>query len=91
MHGVMHLGWVPDEAGGYRGQMAVLVKPNGLLGTAYMAAIAPFRHLIVYPPAIREVGHTVARRDVEGRPGRELGRSEDQRAAEASSGTATKR
>jgi hypothetical protein len=56
MHGVMHLGWVPDETGGYRGQMAVLVKPNGPLGTAYMAAIAPFRHLIVYPPAIREFG-----------------------------------
>jgi hypothetical protein len=36
--------------------MAVYVKPNGLLGTAYMAAIAPFRHLIVYPPAIREFG-----------------------------------
>ena len=56
MHGVMHLGWVPDGTGGYRGQMAVLVKPNGLFGTAYMAAIAPFRHLIVYPPALREFG-----------------------------------
>jgi hypothetical protein len=56
VHGVMHLGWVPDGAGGYRGQMAVLVKPNGPFGTAYMAAIAPFRHLIVYPPAIREFG-----------------------------------
>ena len=33
MHGILHLGWVPDESGGYRGQMAVLVKPNGLLGT----------------------------------------------------------
>ena len=53
MHGVMHLGWVPDGTGGYRGQMAVLVKPNGLLGTAYMAAIRPFRHLIVYPPMMR--------------------------------------
>jgi hypothetical protein len=56
MHGVMHLGWVPDEAGGYRGQMAVLVKPNGLFGTGYMAAIRPFRHLIVYPPLIQEIG-----------------------------------
>jgi hypothetical protein len=56
MHGVMHLGWVPDGTGGYRGQMAVLVKPNGLLGTAYMAAIRPFRHLLVYPPAMREFG-----------------------------------
>ena len=32
------------------------VKPNGLLGTAYMAAIRPFRHLIVYPPMLREIG-----------------------------------
>ncbi len=56
VHGVMHLGWVPDGAGGYRGQMAVMVKPNGLLGTAYMAAIMPFRHLIVYPPLMREIG-----------------------------------
>ena len=55
MHGVMHLGWVPDGTGGYRGQMAVLVKPNGLLGTAYMAAIRPFRHLIVYPPMMRQI------------------------------------
>jgi len=56
VHGVLHIGWVPDEAGGYRGQMAVLVKPNGLLGAGYMTAIAPFRHLIVYPPMLREIG-----------------------------------
>ena len=56
MHGVLHLAWVPDNAGGYRGQLAVYVKPNGLLGTAYMAAIRPFRHLIVYPRMIREIG-----------------------------------
>jgi Protein of unknown function (DUF2867) len=55
MHGVMHLGWVPDGSGGYRGQMAVLVKPNGLLGSAYMAAIRPFRHLVVYPAMIRQI------------------------------------
>jgi hypothetical protein len=54
MHGVMHIGWVPDGTGGFRGQMAVLVKPNGLLGAAYMAAIRPFRHLIVYPAILRE-------------------------------------
>jgi hypothetical protein len=53
MHGVLHIGWVPDGHGGYRGQMAVLVKPNGLLGTAYMAAIKPFRHVIVYPAMLR--------------------------------------
>jgi hypothetical protein len=54
MHGVMHIGWVPDGTGGYRAQMAVLVKPNGLFGSAYMAAIRPFRHLIVYPAMLRE-------------------------------------
>ena len=32
VHGVLHLGWVPDGNGGYRGQMAVLVKPNGARG-----------------------------------------------------------
>jgi Protein of unknown function (DUF2867) len=55
VHGVMHLGWVPDRAGGYRGQMAVLVKPNGVLGDLYMAAIKPFRHLVVYPAMMRQI------------------------------------
>jgi hypothetical protein len=54
MHGVLHVGWVPAEGGGYRGQMAVLVKPNGAMGSAYMAAIKPFRYLIVYPLMLRE-------------------------------------
>ena len=56
MHGVMHLGWVADGGGGYRGQMAVLVKRNGRFGAAYMAAIRPFRHLLVYPLMMRELG-----------------------------------
>jgi uncharacterized protein DUF2867 len=55
VHGVLHMGWVPDGAGGYRGQMAVLVKPNGLFGNAYMLAIRPFRHLIVYPAMLRQI------------------------------------
>jgi len=55
MQGVMHLGWVRDETGGYRGQMAVLVRPNGPFGTAYMAAIRPFRHLLVYPALLRRL------------------------------------
>jgi hypothetical protein len=58
MHGVMHIGLVADGNGHHRGQMAILVKPNGLLGSAYMAAIRPFRHLIVYPRMIREIGRT---------------------------------
>ena len=56
VHGVIHLGWVPDEAGGYHGQMAILVKPNGPLGRAYMAAIMPFRYLIVYPRMLKSIG-----------------------------------
>jgi Protein of unknown function (DUF2867) len=55
VHTVMHIGWVPDGAGGYRGQMAVLVKPNGLFGAAYMAAIKPFRYLWVYPALMRQI------------------------------------
>jgi Protein of unknown function (DUF2867) len=55
MHGVLHLGWVQTPSGEYRGQMAVLVNPNGLLGTAYMTAIAPFRYLIVYPALLRTI------------------------------------
>jgi hypothetical protein len=56
VHGVMHVGWVQDRGDRYRGQMAVYVKPNGLLGNGYMAAIAPFRHRVVYPRMLREMG-----------------------------------
>ncbi len=70
MHGVMHVGWVPDGAGGYRGQMAVLVKPNGLLGAAYMAAIRPFRHLIVYPRLMRDIEREWRARAGDPRPAR---------------------
>ncbi|MEU4233697.1 DUF2867 domain-containing protein [Nonomuraea sp. NPDC026600] len=64
VHTVMHIGWVPDSFGGYHGQMAVLVKPNGLFGRAYMAAIRPFRHLIVDPALIRLIGRNWQRRAV---------------------------
>ena len=63
MHGILHVGWVPrPDGGGHRGQLAILVKTNGLLGSAYMAAIGPFRHLIVYPAMMRRI------EDVWGRP-----------------------
>ena len=55
MHGVLHLGWVPEGDGRFRGRMAVLVKPNGRLGDLYMAAIRPFRHRLVYPALLRDV------------------------------------
>ena len=55
VHAVMHIGWVADGRGGYRGQMAVLVKPNGLFGKIYMAIIKPFRYLFVYPSLIQSI------------------------------------
>lgn len=55
VHSVMHISWVADESGGYRGQMAILVKPNGLYGAAYMAAIKPLRTLFVYPALMRKI------------------------------------
>ena len=57
VHTVMHIGWVPDDSGsGYHAQMAVLVKPNGCFGKAYMAAIKPFRYALVYPLLLRSIG-----------------------------------
>ena len=55
MHGVMHLGAVPADAGRVTVRMTVLVKTNGLFGRAYMAFIRPFRHAIVYPAMFRDV------------------------------------
>jgi hypothetical protein len=48
--------------------MAVLVKPNGLLGTVYMAAITPFRYLIVYPQMLHRMGRDWAARAGEPMP-----------------------
>ncbi len=62
MHGVMHLAWVDQGEDAYQGQMAVYVKPRGRFGKAYMAAIRPFRHLIVYPALMRQVGRMWAKR-----------------------------
>jgi hypothetical protein len=56
VHAVMHVAWVDQGEGVHRGQMAVYVKPRGRLGTAYMALIGPFRHLIVYPALMRQIG-----------------------------------
>jgi hypothetical protein len=71
MHGIIHLGWVhaadadddddaddadSDSDTGYTGQLAIYVKPNGLVGEAYMAAIKPFRYLLVYPQMLQQIG-----------------------------------
>jgi Protein of unknown function (DUF2867) len=59
VHSLMHIGWVPDDPGSrYHAQMAVLVKPNGRLGRAYMTAIKPFRYAFVYPLLLRWVGRS---------------------------------
>lgn len=55
VHALMQLTWVPDGET-HRARMAVYVKPRGRKGRLYMAAIAPFRHLIVYPAMIRNLG-----------------------------------
>jgi hypothetical protein len=60
VHGVAHLAWVEQGDGRYRGQMAVYVKPRGRFGHAYMAAIKPFRYLIVYPALMRQVARRAA-------------------------------
>jgi hypothetical protein len=59
VHAVMHIGWVPDgSGGGYHAQMAVLVKPSGRFGKAYVAAIKPFRYAFVYPLLLRSIGRS---------------------------------
>ena len=52
---MIHLGWVDQGEGRYQGQMAIYVKPRGLLGKGYMALIKPFRYLVVYPVLMRQI------------------------------------
>lgn len=61
VHGVMHLGWVTKSDGQHL-QMAVLVRPNGRLGKAYLGFIKPFRYLIVYPALTRNWERTLRQR-----------------------------
>jgi hypothetical protein len=56
VHGVLHLAWVDQGGGVYRGQLGIYVKPRGRLGATYLALIGPFRHLVVYPALMRQVG-----------------------------------
>ncbi len=63
VHGILHAGWVPDGDGAYRGQVAILVKPNGVLGRAYLELIKPFRYLFVYPAIFKEMARRWRRYD----------------------------
>lgn len=55
VHAIMHLAWIDQGEGLYRGQMGVYIKPRGRFGATYMALIGPFRHLIVYPATMRQI------------------------------------
>lgn len=58
VHGVLHLAWVQQDSGDFRAELGVYVKPRGRMGRLYLAAIAPFRHLIVYPALMRHAAST---------------------------------
>jgi hypothetical protein len=58
VHTVMHLAWTDRGEGSHQGEMAVYVKPRGLLGGGYMALIKPFRYWIVYPALLRWMEQT---------------------------------
>ncbi|HXH78850.1 DUF2867 domain-containing protein [Nocardioides sp.] len=62
-HALVHFGWVPDGDDRWHAQMAVLVKPNGTFGRAYMDFIKPFRYLIVYPALLRNLDRRWASRE----------------------------
>jgi hypothetical protein len=65
VHAILHLGWVVGAAGGRELRLAVLVKPNGLLGRVYMAAIAPARQLVVMPWCTRRLEDTLRARNAD--------------------------
>ena len=62
VHGVLHLAWIDEGDGRHRAQMGVYVKPRGALGEVYMKLIQPFRHWIVYPALMRQIGSAWGRR-----------------------------
>lgn len=63
VHAVLHLAWVDRGQGRHQGRLAVYVKPRGRLGRPYLAFISPFRHWIVYPALLRQIGRAWQARD----------------------------
>lgn len=55
VHAAVHFAWVATEGASHIGQMGIYVKTRGRFGGAYMIAIAPFRHYIVYPALMRRL------------------------------------
>ncbi len=74
VHALIHLGWVDDGAGGRTAELAVYVAPRGGFGRAYMKAIGPFRHALVYPAWIGRLVRIFAARE-EARGGRQRART----------------
>ncbi len=66
VHGILHLAWADLGDGRFQGQLAVYVKPRGLLGKSYLASIKPFRYLVVYPALLRQVERRWAARQSAG-------------------------
>lgn len=62
VHAVMHLAWVEQPDGRWRGQLRVYVRPRGRTGEVYMRAIAPFRYGVVYPALMRQIARGWDRR-----------------------------
>lgn len=60
VHGLLHLSWTPEHGDTYRARIAVYVKTRGRLGAAYLRLIDPFRHRLVYPRLLRQVGRAWA-------------------------------
>ena len=65
VHALLHLGRcpLPDRPGQWAPQMAVYARTRGWIGRAYLAAIWPFRHGIVYPSLMRAVARSWAERE----------------------------
>ncbi len=63
VHALLHLGRCPVSEGRWSPQMAVYAKTRGWIGDAYLIAIWPFRHGIVYPSLMRSVTRSWEARD----------------------------
>ncbi len=50
VHALIHVGWSSDPSSA---ELAIYIKSRGLRSRLYMAAITPFRHLVVYPQLLR--------------------------------------
>ncbi|MEM6794253.1 MAG: DUF2867 domain-containing protein [Acidobacteriota bacterium] len=59
---LLHLSWVELENGRFTARLAVYAISHGALGRGYMALIAPFRNLWVYPSLMKVGGRRWRRR-----------------------------